>query len=125
LAADYNRRHQYQILPCWYVGTPNLESRILQLKHQLSRVNVVDEQVVNQAVKSYSAFLDSVWSGEAMFINYLEGLQLASAFADIVASKKELGAANMSTIFSKQAAVMTVRGPAREEYISSMGMYRF
>ena len=108
-----------------FVGTPNLGSRVIQLKQQLARVRVVNENVVTRALASYREFLDSVWSQEAMFMNYLEGIQFASACADIVAAKKELTASDMSTILSKQAAVMTVRGPAREDYISSMELSRF
>ena len=108
-----------------FAGTPNLESRIIQLKQQLSRVHIVDDEVVKQAVDSYRNFLNSVWSKDAMFMNYLEGLQFASACAEIVASKKVLTSNEMGSIFSKQAAVMTVRGHAREDYISSMEMSRF
>jgi hypothetical protein len=73
-----------------FIGTPNLESRIIQLRQQLTRVHVGDEQVVEESIQSYRDFLEFAWSEEAMFMNYLEGVQFASACADIVAAKKKL-----------------------------------
>eukprot|EP00980_Cylindrotheca_fusiformis_P021078 scaffold8079_cov121-Cylindrotheca_fusiformis.AAC.6 len=109
-----------------FIGTPNLESRITQLKQQLVRVRVGDEQIEEESIRTYRQFLESVWSETAMFMNYLEGVQFASACADkVAATKKALTIDQMSAILKKQAAVMTVRGPAREEYISSMAMSRF
>lgn len=108
-----------------FIGTPNLESRVIQLKQQLTRVHAGDEQVVEDSIRSYRGFLESVWSEVAMFMNYLEGVQFASACADIVAARKKLTEEEMSVILKKQAAVMTVRGASRDEYISSMAMSRF
>lgn len=105
--------------------TPNLEGRVIELKQQLARVKVVNETIVGKAVQAYRGFLESVWSEEVMFMNYLEGVQFASACADIVASRKAPTATNMSMILKRQAAVMTVRGDARDEYVSTMLLSRF
>lgn len=51
-----------------------------------------------------------------MFMNYLEGKRFASSCAEIVAAKNNLSKEDMSPLLKKQAAVMTVRGAARDEY---------
>merc|ERR1711957_755148 len=105
-----------------FVGTPNLEARVMQFKHKLLAHS--NTQVKARVVANYRMFLASVWSEDAMFMNYLEGLQFASACADIVMSTNELTKDDMSVLLKKQAAVMTVRGSAREEYLSSMELSR-
>ena len=61
---------------------------------------------------------------ERCFFNYLEGLQFASACADVVATGEPLTEERMSAIEERMAVVMTVRGPVREEYKASMGLSR-
>lgn len=107
-----------------FVGTPNLDSRVIQLQQQLATSGVVDEKVRSRAVKLYRDFLQSVWSQDAMFMNFLEGAQFASACAKIVKSNAELTTKEMSAMLLRQAAVMTVRGSARDEYIASMELSR-
>uniref|UniRef100_A0A7S2R1B7 AAA+ ATPase domain-containing protein n=1 Tax=Eucampia antarctica TaxID=49252 RepID=A0A7S2R1B7_9STRA len=107
-----------------FVGTPNLNSRCIQLQQKLA-TTVVDEETKETAEKSYRIFLESVWAQDAMFMNYLEGLQFASTCANIVASGDELTEDVMSVILANQAAVMTVRGSARDEVIASMNLSRF
>jgi hypothetical protein len=75
-------------------------------------------------MESHRAFLESGWSQDAMFMSCLEGMQFASACADILLSNGKLKNSEMSSILSQQAAVMTVRGSTREEYVSSMELFR-
>jgi len=109
-----------------FVGTPNLNARCIQLSQKLGGlVGSVEEDVKEKALQTYRSYLQEVWTEDAMFMNYLEGLQFASACADIVASGNELSAENMNEILSSQAAVMTLRGEsARLEYIDSMRLSR-
>lgn len=106
-----------------FVGTPNLESRIIQFEQKLT-AGIADETTKAAAVEAFRTFLESVWSQDAMFMNYLEGLQFASACADIVISNGRLTTKEMAAILNTQAAVMTVRGPTRDEYIASMELSR-
>ncbi|KAL7541978.1 hypothetical protein ACHAXR_012169 [Thalassiosira sp. AJA248-18] len=106
-----------------FVGTPNLESRVIQLRSQLDAVPV-SQHIKDEAEESFRLFLTSVWDDDAMFFNYLEGLQLASACADVVRAGNPLSEDRMSTILTAQAVVMTVRGQVREEYRASMGLSR-
>jgi SpoVK/Ycf46/Vps4 family AAA+-type ATPase len=107
-----------------FVGTPNLNSRVMQFHHKLAGYTGIDEKEKEEAITSYRKFLNSVWSHDAMFMNYLEGVQFASACSKQLASDASLTNAAMSTILKQQAAVMTVRGPAREEYLSCMELSR-
>jgi hypothetical protein len=104
-----------------FVGTPNLESRVIQFQQKLTSI---DEDTKIRATETYRNFLRSVWSEDAMFMNYLEGMQFAAACSDILVSGGELTTEEMSTILRQQAAVMTVRGSARDEYIASMELSR-
>lgn len=106
-----------------FVGTPNLESRVIQFKQKLAET-AVEENAKENAIAAYRGFLDSVWTEDAMFFNYLEGIQFASACTDIVLSDRELSKKEMATILKQQAAVMTVRDSAREEYTESMELSR-
>ena len=106
-----------------FVGTPNLDARVVQLRSQLASVPV--QQIVkDEAEHAFRSYLSSVWNEDAMFFNYLEGLQFASACADIVAKGNDLTDESMSTILSAMKVVMTVRGAVREEYVASMGLTR-
>eukprot|EP01083_Nonionella_stella_P044094 118883_1 len=102
-----------------FVGTPNLESRVVQLRDQLATVPA-PQGVKEEAEEVFRSFLDSVWDDDAMFLNYLEGLQFASACAEVVATGNSLTKERMSAALKAQAVVMTVRGQVREEYIASM-----
>lgn len=106
-----------------FVGTPNLESRVIQLRGRLAAVPA-SEDAKEEAVEAFRSYLGSVWDEDAMFFNYLEGLQFASACADVVATGNPLTEERMSKILKAQAVVMTVRGQVREEYKASMGLYR-
>lgn len=106
-----------------FVGTPNLESRVIQLRSQLASVPV-SQNIKDDAEESFRSYLSSVWDEDAMFFNYLEGLQFASACANVVASAGSLTEEKMSTILRAQAIVMTVRGQVRQEYKASMGLSR-
>jgi len=108
------------------VGTPNLESRYIQFREKLDsyRVSGDDRSIKTKAKLQYREFLESVWEKDPMFMNHLEGLQYASACAIIVESGMELSHEAMHSILSNQAAVMSVRDAARDEYIASMQMSR-
>jgi SpoVK/Ycf46/Vps4 family AAA+-type ATPase len=107
-----------------FVGTPNLAARIIQFQAKLT-IPLTKPQK-ERAIDTYRTFLESVWLQEAMFQNYLEGLQFATACASLVATSpnKELNTEQMSAIFAQQAAVMTVRGAVRNEYLASMTLSR-
>lgn len=106
-----------------FVGTPNLEARIILFRQRLAGVPISPEEK-QDAIDKYTAFLESVWTENAMFMNYLESKQYANAVGDVVASGTELTEEEMASILNAQAAVMTVRGPVREEYIASMELSR-
>ena len=107
-----------------FVGTPNLNSRVLQFRQKLAAVSVKEETAKADAEHAYHSFLESVWTEDAMFMNYLEGMQFAAACAKIVAQGGELTEQEMSLILKQQANVMTVRGPVRDEYTESMNLSR-
>lgn len=106
-----------------FVGTPNLEARVILFRQSLASLSVTEEEK-QAAIERYRSFLESVWSENAMFMNYLEGRQFAAACANIVASDTTLTHDKMETILRSQAAVMTVRGQVRDEYIASMELSR-
>lgn len=99
-----------------FVGTPNLQARIIQYQQALKQRRGIENDA--PLVQKYRAFLQSVWTQDAMFMNFLEGRQFASACADLGSGLRRR---DMETMFGQQAAVMTVRGTAlREEYLQSM-----
>ena len=110
-----------------FVGTPNLNSRVEQLRQALEGV-VASEEVKEETVRLYAEFLDSTWSldSDIMFFNFLEGRQSAAAVASIVSLggrpplKEE-----MEKNLMQQASTMTVRGSVREEFVASMELSRF
>ena len=105
-----------------FVGTPNLDSRVIQLAQQLE--GRIDETRRQAALDAYRSFLQSVWTQDAMFMNYLEGIQFASACARIVLSDRPLTKSEMNKLLTQQAMVMTVRGSARDDYLASMELSR-
>jgi SpoVK/Ycf46/Vps4 family AAA+-type ATPase len=106
-----------------FVGTPNLEARVIMFRQRLAASPLSEEQK-QQAIDIYTSFLESVWTQDAMFMNYLEGKQFATAVGDIVAAGTELTEEEMGNILKLQSAVMTVRGPVRDEYKASMELSR-
>ena len=106
-----------------FVGTPNLESRVIQLRNQLASMPVSQSEK-EDAEEAFRSFLSSVWSEDVIFFNYLEGLQFASACANVVTTGSSLTDERMAAILKAQATVMTVRGQVREEYEASMGLSR-
>jgi SpoVK/Ycf46/Vps4 family AAA+-type ATPase len=106
-----------------FVGTPNLEARVIMLRQSLSAVSRPDTEK-KSAIEAYRSFLESVWSEDLMFMNYLEGKQYATACANIVASGRPLTYEEMERILRTQAAVMTVRGQVRDDYLASMNLSR-
>lgn len=106
-----------------FVGTPNLDAKMKLFRDALSSVPV-DDRLKETAEKSYHDFLHTVWEEDAMFMNYLEGLQFATACAKIVASGSPLSQEVLSTLMRSQSAVMTLRFSLREEYKASMNLSR-
>jgi SpoVK/Ycf46/Vps4 family AAA+-type ATPase len=106
-----------------FVGTPNLESRVIQFRQKLAGV-AVGEEAKQTAIENYRTYLASVWTEDSMFMNYLEGIQFATVCANLVGSGSELKEEDMGRFLRQQAAVMTVRGSVRDEYTSSMNMSR-
>ena len=56
-----------------FVGTPNLESRMLQFQLKLSEIKGL-KKLKASALEIYRTFLKSEWSEDAMYMNYLEGM---------------------------------------------------
>uniref|UniRef100_A0A7S1FWK7 ATPase AAA-type core domain-containing protein n=1 Tax=Corethron hystrix TaxID=216773 RepID=A0A7S1FWK7_9STRA len=106
-----------------FVGTPNLDARCIQFCDKLASSPITNEQS-SAAEAVYRTFLTKVWSEDAMFMNYLEGMQFASSCADVIMREGDLSEEAMASILNTQAAVMTVRGTVRDEYIASMDMSR-
>jgi SpoVK/Ycf46/Vps4 family AAA+-type ATPase len=108
-----------------FVGTPNLQARVIQFQKQLAEV-ILTSTERERAIESYRDFLESVWTEDAMFMNYLEGMQFAEGCTNRVRNNpnKELNKEQMAVVLAQQAAVMTVRGPVRDEYIASMKLSR-
>jgi SpoVK/Ycf46/Vps4 family AAA+-type ATPase len=106
-----------------FVGTPNLEARVILFRDQLASVPV-DTDIKDAAEDTFRSYIQSVWNENIMFFNYLEALQFASQCADVIARGNELTEDAMAAILKSQAVVMTVRGAVREEYVASMGLSR-
>lgn len=106
-----------------FVATPNLEARCIQLGQKLANVPITAVQKKNTE-ETYKSFLESTWTEDAMFMNYLEGMQFASTCANIVARGGTLTYDEMTDILKAQAAVMTARGAVREEFLASMELTR-
>lgn len=109
-----------------FVGTPNLEARVILLEEALDKRGVSNERIKSEALQVFRAFLDSVWSvdGDVMFMNYLEGKQFATSVANIVASGRPLQHDELQRILDQQATVMTCRGAVRDEYKAQMDLSR-
>ncbi|CAJ1951994.1 unnamed protein product [Cylindrotheca closterium] len=108
-----------------FVGTPNLEAKVLQLRTKMASMPI-SKETKKRTEEKFRSFLESAWEKDAMFMNYLEGIQFATTCANIVATQGEEGLTEeaMSVILDTQAAVMTARGAVREEYLASMDMSR-
>jgi hypothetical protein len=136
-----------------FVGTPNLEARVILLRQALASSgssevvggpakpmmlssvsnddnNYVGEDPTEKIITVYRNFLRSVWKQDAMFMNYLEGKQFASRVASMVETSRRVGGEGLldedelTQVLAQQAAVMTARGSVREEYEAQMGLSR-
>ena len=129
-----------------FVGTPNLEARVILLRQALASSGSSeamlspseakhdgdkdDDDRTEMVVSVYKEFLRSVWTQDAMFMNYLEGKQFASRVASMVESSRRAGGEGLldenelARLLTQQAAVMTARGAVREEYEAQMGLSR-
>jgi hypothetical protein len=86
-----------------------MAARIIQLRQKLADVPVEEDQK-QKALATYESFLESVWSQEARFMNYLEGLQFAKACANVVAQGRELNEEELggNTVPSTHKPVLAV-----------------
>jgi hypothetical protein len=107
-----------------FVGTPNLNSRVILLEQAFSKMSNISEDIRTQSIYTYKRFLESKWEENAMFMNYLEGKQFANSVAGVVVKNQRLEDSDLEPIFAQQAAVMTARGQVREEYIAQMDLSR-
>ena len=133
-----------------FVGTPNLEARVILLRQALSSIGSSEtargqsklvlsssessyddgEDPTEKIITTYREFLKSVWTQDAMFMNYLEGKQFASRVASMAETSRRVGSevvldeGELARVLGQQAAVMTARGPVREEYEAQMGLSR-
>ncbi|KAG7355209.1 ATP-dependent metalloprotease FtsH [Nitzschia inconspicua] len=107
-----------------FVGTPNLEARVTLLDQAFSTITTIPDETKEEAKITYKKFLESHWTKDAMFMNYLEGKQFATSVANIVSKGRSLDDDELNRILSQQAAVMTARGQVREEYIAQMDLSR-
>lgn len=55
-----------------FVGTPNLDARVIQLRSQLAPLPL-KQNVKDETEDAFREYLSSVWSEDVMFFNYLEG----------------------------------------------------
>jgi len=106
-----------------FVGTPNLQSRVVQLEQKLASLPL-EETIQNATIESYRDFLASLWEQDAMFMNFLEGQQYAEACANAVSKGGKLTSETMQSLLDTQTAVMTVRSATRDEFTASMGLSR-
>lgn len=106
-----------------FVGTPNLNARVQQFRQKLNDIPV-EQELKLRAIDTYTQFLETHWIDEARFMNYLEGMQFAGACANIVSKGYPLSVDEMKPILDAQAALMTVRGQIRQEYLASMSLTR-
>jgi hypothetical protein len=108
-----------------FVGTPNLQSRVILLNQALESTGVdLSPTTREDIIETYTTFLEEVWTRDAMFFNYLEGKQFASSVASIVAANQRVSRGDLQRLLSQQAAVMTARGSVRDEYIAQMNLSR-
>ena len=106
-----------------FVGTPNLESRVIQLRGHSPPCRLLRSP--RTMPRERSQVSPRIGPGRRCdVLQYLEGLQYASACADVVATGSPLTKEKMLSILKAQAAGLTVKGAVREEYLSSMGLSR-
>ena len=68
ISAAITRRGRFDMQ--LFVGTPNLESRVVQLQQKLAGRGL-DDETEAKAIPTYRRFLESVWVKDAMFMNYV------------------------------------------------------
>ena len=124
-AFDSAITRQYRFDMQLLLGTTNLYAHVIKFNNQLASMSLTKAQK-DIAVETYYNDLEAVRDQDAMFMNYLEDMQFASACGSLVQNhpSKELESNKMLVIFYQKEALMSVRGSAREEYIASMKMSR-
>ena len=119
-----------------FVGTPNLAARMGRFAAKLEGSSPPLAQGSAAAAAASAAFerlLLRRWSDTAMFFTFLETERLAADAAALVAARLAAGEeppdpealeAAFETLLDSQAAVMTVRGGVRDDFLTSRGMSR-
>lgn len=121
-----------------FVGTPNLPARMKRFDLKLTDAcPALSPSSRAIAKKAFEALLAQRWATDAMFLTFLETERLAADAAGLVAARAaELDATSGSeleredlaeafeAILDSQAAVMTVRGSTRDDFLESRGLSR-
>mmetsp|Transcript_6654 Transcript_6654/g.21324 ORF Transcript_6654/g.21324 Transcript_6654/m.21324 type:complete len:358 (-) Transcript_6654:194-1267(-) len=116
-----------------FVGTPNLHSRMFRLRVRLDAAvaaGALDVAAAGEAAEQFESLLSAQWEGEAQFLTYLETEKLAADAVAAAIARAEAGGdappleRSYGALLEAQAAVMTVRGAVREEFVDSMRLSR-
>ena len=127
-----------------FVGTPNLPARMCRFEHKLSQLTPsISDAEAAEATEAFEAVLSERWTSDAMFLTFLETERLAADAAQIVAARAHVtpfddsvlpGLGDSSSqaplkesfeaVLDAQAAVMTVRGSVRSDFLESRGLSR-
>jgi len=116
-----------------FVGTPNLHSRMFRLRVRLDAAvaaGALDVAAAGEAAEQFESLLSARWEGEAQFLTYLETEKLAADAVAAAIARAEAGGdappleRSYGALLEAQAAVMTVRGAVREEFVDSMRLSR-
>jgi len=126
-----------------FVGTPNLESRVILFQQALlsssassssssssslslsssedaSYSDDSDESSTERIVNTYRNFLRSVWAQDAMFMNYLESKQYASRVASIVEITTTSSSSSSSSNSNNSTSTTTTELLLNEEELSKI-----
>jgi hypothetical protein len=125
-----------------FVGTPNLESRVILFQQALlsssasssssssslslsssedaSSSDDSDESSTERIVNTYRNFLRSVWAQDAMFMNYLESKQYASRVASIVEITTTSSSSSSSSNSNISTSTTTTELLLNEEELSKI-----
>ena len=107
-----------------FVGTPNLPARLKRFRAKLADGGTDNEA---EAVKAFEAVLKRRWESDAMFLTFLETERLAADAALLVRTEEEAPPSledAFDALLDQQAAVMTVRGTVRDDFLESRGLSR-
>ncbi len=129
LDAAVTRPGRFDLQLC--VGTPNLAARMGRFGTR-ARDRGLDADLGACAARAFESMLQRRWEAEAQFLTFLETERLAAEAVALAASYStdpddDLGAeleTRFDELLDSQVDVMTVRGPVREDFLSSMRLTR-